>query len=143
MIIGVPLTHLNILATLQNIQDSYQLHPSDTSYLVMPLFHVHGLIGVLLSTLYSGGSVVLPPKFSVQNFWKDFLEASCTWYSAVPTIHQMLLSRVKDTYHGKNGKLRFIRSCSASLCVTFSHTDICIIPGPFAHLNILGPQRHY
>ncbi|TPX64905.1 hypothetical protein SpCBS45565_g05520 [Spizellomyces sp. 'palustris'] len=112
---GVPLSHGNILATLRNVEETFGLNASDVSYLVMPLFHVHGLIGVLLSTFHSGGTVVIPPKFSVTHFWPDFIEHGGTWYSAVPTIHQMMLLKVKESYKGTSGKLRFIRSCSASL----------------------------
>lgn len=41
---AVPLTHGNIAASLTNIAATYELSPSDRSYLVMPLFHVHGLM---------------------------------------------------------------------------------------------------
>jgi acyl-CoA synthetase (AMP-forming)/AMP-acid ligase II len=69
----------------------------------------------LLSTLYSGGSVVIQPgKFSATTFWRDFLSNECTWYSAVPTIHQILLARADKDYT-TSGKLRFIRSCSSAL----------------------------
>ncbi|KAJ3340652.1 hypothetical protein HDU93_006509 [Gonapodya sp. JEL0774] len=112
---GVPLTHRNLLTSLHNIRATYQLAPNDTTLVVMPLFHVHGLIGALLSTLTSGGTAVIPPRFSVTDFWKDFTEFDCSWYSAVPTIHQMLLNRKSETYPGQSGRLRFIRSCSASL----------------------------
>ncbi len=67
----------------------------------MPLFHVHGLIGVLLTTLYAGGSVIVPPKFSATTFWKDFVEFEATCYSAVPTIHQILLLKKNEDYPGK------------------------------------------
>ncbi|KAL2917567.1 hypothetical protein HK105_202852 [Polyrhizophydium stewartii] len=112
---GVPLSHRNLLASINNIVATYHLQPSDASYLVMPLFHVHGLIGVLLSTLLSGGTVIVPPRFSVTRFWGDFVDLGATWYSAVPTIHQMLLLKADETYPGHSGALRFIRSCSASL----------------------------
>jgi len=114
---GVPLTHHNIFVTLKNIKDSFQLTEKDTYLLVMPLFHVHGLIGVLLTTLYAGGSVIVPPKFSATTFWMDFVEFEATCYSAVPTIHQILLLKKEENYPGKEKttKLRFIRSCSSSL----------------------------
>ncbi|KAJ3188667.1 hypothetical protein HDU85_004381 [Gaertneriomyces sp. JEL0708] len=112
---GVPLTHANILRTLRNIEETYRLSATDRTYVVMPLFHVHGLIGSLLSTLRSGGTAIIPPKFSVTQFWQDFLQHEATWYSAVPTIHQMLLLKADETYPGHSGKIRFIRSCSASL----------------------------
>jgi len=41
-------------------------------------------------------------------------EYNVTWYSAVPTIHQILLLR-SDTDKPPKDKLRFIRSCSSSL----------------------------
>ena len=40
----MPLTHANLAASLANIRDTYELVPSDCSLLVMPLFHVHGLM---------------------------------------------------------------------------------------------------
>lgn len=42
---GVPLTHANLVASTVNIINTYRLSPADRSYIVMPLFHVHGLIG--------------------------------------------------------------------------------------------------
>lgn len=67
---------------MTNIIATYQLAEKDRSYLVMPLFHVHGLIGVLLSTLYSGGSVVIPERFSASRFWDEYTSQGCNWYSA-------------------------------------------------------------
>lgn len=116
-ITGVPLTHHNIFVTLKNIKDSFELTEKDNYLLVMPLFHVHGLIGVLLTTLYAGGTVIVPPKFSASTFWLDFVEFEATCYSAVPTIHQILLLKKDQDFPGKEkiSKLRFIRSCSSSL----------------------------
>ncbi|TPX38653.1 hypothetical protein SeLEV6574_g07706 [Synchytrium endobioticum] len=112
---GVPLSHTNILTSLRNISNTYELKSSDISLIVMPLFHVHGLLGALFSTLYTRGTAIIAHKFSVTSFWSEFLDYNCSWYSAVPTIHQMLLSRVKDTFPSTTGRLRFIRSCSSSL----------------------------
>ncbi|CAG8439889.1 6857_t:CDS:10 [Diversispora eburnea] len=110
---GVPLTHKNITTTMKNIIKTYQLNSNDCTLLVMPLFHVHGLIGGTLSTLLSGGIVVIPEKFSAKKFWNDFLDYNCTWYTAVPTIHQILLLHPFPSQGVP--KLRFIRSCSSSL----------------------------
>lgn len=77
----VPLSHRNILSSLYNIQFTYRLSASDATYLVMPLFHVHGLIGALLSTLFSGGTVILPSKFSVTSFWDDFLAYKVSFFT--------------------------------------------------------------
>jgi acyl-CoA synthetase (AMP-forming)/AMP-acid ligase II len=111
---GVPLTHANLMASIRNIVGTYALTPDDCSLIVMPLFHVHGLIGATLSTLLSGGTVVVPPSFSATKFWALAKEHDVTWYSAVPTIHQILLSRA-DADNAPRSGLRFIRSCSAAL----------------------------
>ena len=68
---GVPLRHLNLMKSIDNIKNTYALTPDDTSLIVMPLFHVHGLIGACLSTLNSGGTVVVPSRFSASTFWKQ------------------------------------------------------------------------
>lgn len=86
----------------------------------MPLFHVHGLLCGLLATILSAGTVVIPPKFSASTFWKEFKENGCNWYTAVPTIHQILLNTPMAKGETEYPKLRFIRSCSSSLSpVTF------------------------
>ncbi|KAJ2887691.1 hypothetical protein IWW38_005084, partial [Coemansia aciculifera] len=109
---AVPLTHGNIARSMHNIANTYKLGPDDRSFIVMPLFHVHGLIGATLSSLYAGGSVVLPARFSASSFWPEFTATKCNWYSAVPTIHQILLRHdvPKDL-----PSIRFVRSCSAAL----------------------------
>jgi acyl-CoA synthetase (AMP-forming)/AMP-acid ligase II len=111
---GVPLTHSNLTTSLRNIVNTYRLTPEDTSLIVMPLFHVHGLLGATLSTLSSGGTVVIPPRFSAGTFWPHILEYDVNWYSAVPTIHQILLMRADDD-RAPSRNLRFIRSCSSAL----------------------------
>ena len=120
---GVPLTHGNLMASIANIAATYQLSPKDRSLIVMPLFHVHGLIGATLSTLSTGGAVVIPPKFSAGTFWQTASKYSVTWYSAVPTIHQILLSRAEQD-NAPRGSMRFIRSCSSALApATFQQME--------------------
>jgi acyl-CoA synthetase (AMP-forming)/AMP-acid ligase II len=53
--------------------------------------------------------------FSARVFWSDVKAHACTWYTAVPTIHQILLARVAESKDHEGVPLRFIRSCSASL----------------------------
>ena len=113
----VPLTHGNLALSAGNIVDTYQLTDRDVSLCVMPLFHVHGLVASTLSTLLSGGTVVVPSRFNALNFWPMVREHGVTWVSAVPSMHQALLARAeRDLGEGDGtGLLRFIRSCSAAL----------------------------
>jgi oxalate---CoA ligase len=113
----VPLSHANLSISAGNVARSYALTQDDVALCVMPLFHVHGLVASTLATLSTGGTVVVPTKFSPLSFWGVAQDVGATWYSAVPTIHQLLLARVKPGAPKPAGasKLRFIRSCSASL----------------------------
>jgi acyl-CoA synthetase (AMP-forming)/AMP-acid ligase II len=112
----VPIRHRNLVASAHNIIATYNLSAADTALCVMPLFHIHGIVGSMLSTLASGGTVVCPPGFSALEFWKLLETFKPTWYSAVPTMHQMLLARAdRNLSVIKANPLRFIRSSSASL----------------------------
>ncbi|MCL7047249.1 hypothetical protein MKW94_010196 [Papaver nudicaule] len=117
---GVPLTQQNLAASVQNIKSVYQLTESDSTVLVLPLFHVHGLLAGLLSSLGAGAAVTLPAggRFSASTFWSDMVKYNATWYTAVPTIHQIILERHLSNPEPFYPKLRFIRSCSASLAPT-------------------------
>ncbi|HEY6046626.1 MAG TPA: AMP-binding protein, partial [Pyrinomonadaceae bacterium] len=111
----VPLGHQNLLTSARNVAQTYELTAADVSLCVMPLFHVHGLVASTLATFATGGTVVVPPKFNPLSFWSTVREHRATWYSAVPTIHQVLVSRSKGNRPPGAEQLRFIRSCSASL----------------------------
>jgi acyl-CoA synthetase (AMP-forming)/AMP-acid ligase II len=110
----VPLTHAHVFLSAQHIAAHYALTPADRSLVVLPLFHGHGLIGAALATLASGGAVIVPPLFSASRFWQAFREHHATWYTAVPTIHQILLERADADGAPRSGA-RFIRSCSSAL----------------------------
>jgi acyl-CoA synthetase (AMP-forming)/AMP-acid ligase II len=113
----VPLSHRNLAISARNVARSYALGSDDVSLCVMPLFHVHGLVASTLATLATGGTVVVPTKFNPLSFWRVARDYGATWYSAVPTIHQLLLARADPAAGKPPGaeRLRFIRSCSASL----------------------------
>ncbi|KAK2786472.1 hypothetical protein FQN53_006628 [Emmonsiellopsis sp. PD_33] len=115
---AVPLTHRNLTRTMRNIQATYNLTEKDRTMLVMPLFHVHGLLAAFLAPLSSGGSAIVPERFSASTFWTDFITHKANWYTAVPTIHQILL---KSPHPNPIPEIRFIRSCSSPLSPKVFH----------------------
>lgn len=96
----------------ENIRNTYHLTSRDRTLLVMPLFHVHGLVAGFLAPIFSGGSIIVPLRFSASDFWNDFIIYQANWYTAVPTIHQILLRSPRPR---EMPNIRFIRSCSSPL----------------------------
>jgi acyl-CoA synthetase (AMP-forming)/AMP-acid ligase II len=117
----VPLRQRNLHASALNIAATYGLTPDDVAMCVMPLFHIHGLMASTMATLSAGGAVVVPPYFDAMTFWPVVHEHRATWYSAVPTIHQMLLLRNRGERPAGAETLRFIRSSSSALSPETMH----------------------
>ena len=112
----VPLTHTNITASAHHIGRTLSLKPGDVCLNIMPLFHIHGLIAATLSSIAAGASVICTPGFNALKFFGWFEEANPTWYTAVPTMHQAILTRAdRNRDIIAKGRLRFIRSSSSSL----------------------------
>ena len=112
----VPLRHVNVTASAANIGRALALTADDLCLNIMPLFHIHGLMAATLSSVAAGASVCCTPGFNAFKFFAWFDAVRPTWVTAVPTMHQAVL-----TYAERNkeiiarGRLRLLRSSSASL----------------------------
>lgn len=112
----VPLSHRNICTSAHNIGLTLELGGKDCCLNAMPLFHIHGLIAGILSSLAAGGRTICMSDFSAAGFFEMMQRYKPTWYTAVPTIHQTLLSKLDEFRHLiESHQLRFIRSSSAAL----------------------------
>ncbi|MFK7745097.1 MAG: acyl--CoA ligase [Roseobacter sp.] len=112
----VPLLQSNVAASAEHIRASLELTAQDRCMNVMPLFHIHGLLAAVSASLAAGASIWCTPGFNALQFFGWMRDAKPTWYTAVPTMHQAILTRA-----GRNAEiiaevpLRFLRSSSASL----------------------------
>jgi acyl-CoA synthetase (AMP-forming)/AMP-acid ligase II len=112
----VPLAHKNIAASASNIRKTLGLTANDRGLVIMPLFHIHGLIAALSAPLSAGGEVCCSPGFNALKFFGWLDEVKPTWYTGVPTMHQAILLRAAGNQEIiKNHRLRFIRSSSSAL----------------------------
>lgn len=112
----VPLTNANLASSIRGVVSSLQLDDTDRCLNILPLFHVHGIVAALLASLSAGGSVVCTPGYDQESFFGWLEEYGSTWYTAVPTMHQAVLSAAGRRSRGiERGPLRFIRSSSAAL----------------------------
>ncbi len=109
----VPLLQRNLMASARTIAAHYALGPDDVSYVAMPLFHVHGLVASVFGAFAAGGSAIVPRRFSPQRFWGQARTHGVTWFSAGPTLHQMILD--KQATEVAPATLRLTRSCSSAM----------------------------
>jgi acyl-CoA synthetase (AMP-forming)/AMP-acid ligase II/thioesterase domain-containing protein len=109
----VPLTHGRLVLSAQNIARTLDLRPDDRCLNVMPLFHVHALVGALLASLAAGASVICTPGFHAPSMHRWLADLAPTWYTAVPTMHRAVVDRSGE--RPVPSSLRLIRSSSAPL----------------------------
>jgi len=112
----VPLLNRNVAASARHIGVSLALTPDDRCLNIMPLFHIHGLIAAVVTSLAYGASVWCSPGFDALRVFGWLRAARPTWYTAVPTMHQAILARApRNAEVVAQAELRFIRSSSSSL----------------------------
>ena len=113
---AVPLTHKNLLSSVDNILLTIPVTSADTTFSVMPLFHIHGIVASVLTALCAGSTVVVPQggRFSARRFLSVLSKWEVTWFTAVPTIHQIVL-RQEQEVDMRFPWLRFVRSSSSRL----------------------------
>ena len=112
----VPLLQRNLTASANHIATSLALSPQDRCLNVMPLFHIHGLVAAISASLYAGSQIACTEGFDALKFYGLMSEHKPTWYTAVPTMHQAILSRSERNQDViETVALRFLRSSSASL----------------------------
>jgi acyl-CoA synthetase (AMP-forming)/AMP-acid ligase II len=113
---GAILSHKNLVAGGQYTTMAHELTPADRALCSLPLYHINGEVVTVVAPLISGGSVVMPHKYSTSNFWELISAYGCTWFSVVPTIISYLASATDFEDKKLNlDQLRFGRSASSAL----------------------------
>ncbi|NUP21686.1 MAG: AMP-binding protein [Streptomyces sp.] len=93
---GVMLDHANIDAMVDMACQALQLGPEDRCLLILPLFHVNGIVVSTLTPLLAGASVVIAGRFDPQSFFDLVEQERPSFFSAVPTIYSMLAALPED-----------------------------------------------
>ncbi len=93
---GVMLDHANLDAMTSMGREALRLEPSDRCLLVLPLFHVNGIVVSVLMTLLAEASVVIAERFNPHTFFDLVERERPTFFSAVPTIYSMLEALSED-----------------------------------------------
>ncbi|WP_285032705.1 AMP-binding protein [Mycolicibacterium sp. lyk4-40-TYG-92] len=103
---GVMLDHANLDAMAQMGRQALQVGPVDRCLLILPLFHVNGIVVSVITPLLSGASVVIADRFTPETFFEVIARKRPTFFSAVPTIYTMLAA-LPDDVTADTSSLRF------------------------------------
>jgi long-chain acyl-CoA synthetase len=114
---GALLSHANMLAAGRAVAQSLALTPADRVLSSLPLYHINGQCIATVAPLVSGGSIVMPHRFSVSQWWPLVARHRPTWLNMVPTIIAYLLNGPELTPEQAAAcrHVRFGRSASAPL----------------------------
>ncbi len=117
---GAVLSHRAVASGGENVMRGHGLTRHDRALCVLPVYHINGAMVTVSAPLVSGGSVVMPSRFSARSYWPLVAQYGCTWSSIVPTIIKYLLDRAdREPFEfGSDERLRnfrFARSASAPL----------------------------
>ena len=113
---GVVLSHKSVAAGGEFTSSAHQLTAEDRVMCALPLYHINGQIVTAVAPIVHGGSVVMPHRFSVTNYWETVVQKNCTWINVVPTIIAYLLNAPDPRTQGLDiSRVKFCRSASAPL----------------------------
>ena len=87
---GVMLDYANLNAMCRMVIDAFSMTSADHSLLILPLFHVNGIVVGTLSPLIAGGRATIADRFSPKTFFDRVEKTRATYFSAVPTMYTML-----------------------------------------------------
>ena len=93
---GVMLDHANLDAMNEMGRQGLEVGPDDRCLLILPLFHVNGIVVSVLTPLLVGASVVIAERFNPNTFFQTIESERPTFFSAVPTIYSMLAALPDD-----------------------------------------------
>jgi acyl-CoA synthetase (AMP-forming)/AMP-acid ligase II len=93
---GVMLDHANLDAMGEMGRQALGIGRADRCLLILPLFHVNGIVVSVLMPLLAGASVVIAERFDPHTFFDTVELHRPTFFSAVPTIYAMLAALPED-----------------------------------------------
>ncbi|HEY6118663.1 MAG TPA: AMP-binding protein, partial [Pyrinomonadaceae bacterium] len=105
---GVMLTHYNLVANLCQMDGLDYFSENDTLICVLPLFHIYGLVVILNMGLHMGATIVMMPRFDLEDFLQAARDFDVSLAHLVPPILLSLSKNpIVDKYHLPRLKMIF------------------------------------
>lgn len=103
---GVMLDHANLSAMTAMSIEAFTLDTEVHSLLILPLFHVNGIVVSILSPLAAGGRATIAGRFDPSSFFDRVEAARPTFFSGVPAIFAVL-THLPETVTPDTSSLRY------------------------------------
>jgi len=153
---GVMLTHANLVANVYQVlaPDAGGFTPDDVMFCFLPLYHIYGLNVALNTILMAGGTLVLMPRFNVEQIGRLALEEGFTTGLVVPPALNMLAQAAEKGDFPRGHRIHWVKSGAAPLPPDVARrfsaaTGIIVNQGygmteasPVTHLGFLEPERN-
>jgi len=85
-------THYRLVRWSQWFAGLLDTQPHDRMYNCLPLYHSVGGVVAIGALLVAGGSVVIRPKFSASDFWRDIRDERCTLFQYIGELCRYLVN---------------------------------------------------
>jgi acyl-CoA synthetase (AMP-forming)/AMP-acid ligase II len=154
---GVMLSHRNLVANVYQIigPNAAQLGHDDTILCFLPLYHIYGLNVILNPALILGATLVLMPRFNVEQLTRLITDESVTMMPLVPPAMNALCLAAEAGQFPRAHKVRWVKSGAAPLAPELprrftSLTGILVCQGygmteasPVTHIGFLEPALYH
>jgi long-chain acyl-CoA synthetase len=153
---GVMLSHYNLVANLFQLLGPGCICFSRTETILcfLPLYHIYGLNVVLNPALTLGTTLVLMPRFHVQQLTALLLEEGINMMPLVPPAMNALCQAVEAGQFPRDHRVRWVKSGAAPLAPELPRrftalTNISVVQGygmteasPVTHVGFLDPPLY-
>lgn len=153
---GVMLSHYNLVANVYQLLGprGTTLSSADIVLCFLPLYHIYGLNVMLNPVLILGATLVLMPRFNVQQLTTLMIEESISMMPMVPPAMNALCQAAEAGQFPREHKLQWVKSGAAPLAPDLPRrftalTGIPVCQGygmteasPVTHIGFLDPELY-
>ena len=153
---GVMLSHLNLVANIYQLlgPNGAQLSATDKILCCLPLYHIYGLNVILSPALILGATLIVTPRFNVEQMGRILVDEGATMMPLVPPAILAICQAAEAGQFPRDHKVRWVKSGAAPLAPDLPRrftelTNILVCQGygmteasPVTHVGFLDPALY-
>ena len=153
---GVMLSHLNLVANIYQLlgPNGAQLRACDNILCCLPLYHIYGLNVILSPALILGATLIVTPRFNVEQMARILIDEGVTMMPLVPPAILAICQAAEAGQFPRDHKVRWVKSGAAPLAPDLPRrltelTNILVCQGygmteasPVTHVGYLEPALY-